>query len=65
MILHEKLFNIERDFHGILVLNFDECEDTTHQKSREHIKVLFKMHLDFDEVILRIVLPLHADKWAA
>ena len=64
VIFDEKFLYIEGDLNCVLIFHLDQSEDTTHQKAGEHIKVLLQMHLDFDQVILRVVLLLHVDEWA-
>lgn len=56
------LLDVKGNLDSVFLVNFDQGENATHQKSGEHIIVLPKLDLDFDLVVLRIVLLLHVRK---
>lgn len=56
------LLDVKGNLDGVFLVDFDQGEDATHQESGEHVIVLLKLDLDFDLVVLRIVLLLHVRK---
>ena len=52
IFLNEMLLDFKCNLDSILLFHFDQCQDPTHEKPREHVEVLLKLDLDFYLVIL-------------